>query len=551
MLEKKIVAIIALLVLSAGTARAKELELTGRASVSVSASDPQSIRAMAINEAKRNAVISGVTKIIGPEAAKTPKVSSQVQSIVDQIRDEKIIDTKGQRVGEAYEMSVTLVVDDKDFRTLISDAGIAANTAATRAMSILGIMDEFVTIGRDLRAPLEELTEFKAEKGSSFRDKSVAAQAAASASSAKASYAASLDARSASSSKSSGAYDGKVDASGRMSAAASNGTAAYGTSREGRLSARESAAFSGQSSSAGSVKAAEVASSSSTSAQSRSALSAKNVASEDHDNVYYKKLVKYQPQNKGPEKVSQTYNALAGQLQDYDLRMIDNDLFRSKYFKDKPITIEQLQNSEELVKYVGFAKKEANADFFMVGTSIIVDSGINPNTGQLECTAVVTMKTFSTVNAESIASETVSESSSGRNLQDCAANVAKKIAAVGGPVMGARIQDYWKRRATYGREYILTLTGSSLPLMLRTIFSKAIKGTVGVESMVQRASTDKEHQIVVTYKGEDPLDQAVAMELSANPAFSSLDSRTDGNQITLCMGPCVAAVADTGKGKKK
>jgi hypothetical protein len=536
---------------------AKELEMYGSATVPATG-DAQSIRSIATKAAKRQAVVAGLNRVIGPEASNDPKVADKVQAIVDQISDSRIVDSKGSKIGSDYEMKVTLIMDDKEFRSLISDAGIASNTATTRSFAILAVMDEFLTTPKDLKAPLSELTEFHSEKGQSFKDKSINAKASANASASSSSSASSVDARSssavdaraASSAKSKGSYNSNLAASDQAAVAGSardsDGSASFGASGEGRVSASESAKFSGERSSSGSykgstsgsLKASEAQSASAVASQRSSAVSAKNVASEEHDNVSYRKLVNYQPQNTSPEKTSQTYNALMGQLQDYDLRVVDNDMFRSKYFKSKPITIEQMQNSEELSKYVSFAKKDANADFFMVGTSIIIDEGKNASTGESVCTGVATVKTYSTVNAESIASETISESAAGRSVNDCAGNLAKKLALVGGPLIGAKVQEYWKKRSTYGREFILTLTGTALPLMVKTSFTKALKSVPGVEGNVQRASTDKEMQIVVTYKGTDPLDQAVSEALSSNPIFASLDSKTEGNQILLCLGPC-------------
>jgi hypothetical protein len=546
-----------LALLLAGTIQAKEIELNGRGSAPATG-DVQTIKLMATKAAKRQAVIAGLNRIIGPEASSEQKVLSKIQAIVDQINDSLIVESKGARVGNDYEMTVKLIIDDKEFRSLISDAGIAANTSAVRSYAILAVMDEFLTSPKDLRAPLEELVEFHAEKGQSFRDKSTSARTSSSASAVSASSASTIDARasssidakSASNARASGSASSNFDGSGRSSVAGSardsSGSASFAGSQEGRLSAANSAQFSGERSSSGSlkansaesIKASSAQSASAASSQNSSAVSAKNVSAEEHDNVSYKKLVKYQPQNTGPEKTSQTYNALMGQLQDYDLRVVDNDMFRSKYFKSKPMTIERMQDSEELAKYVSFAKKDANADFFMVGTSIIVDQGKNSSTGETECTGVATVKTYSTVNGESIASETVSESSAGRNVNDCAGNLAKKLAAVGGPIIGSRVQEYWKKRSTYGREFVLTLTGTPLSLMVKTAFNKTLKTVAGVEGSVQRVANDKEMQIVVTYKGTDPLDQVLAEALSGNPAFSTLDSLTDGNQITLCMGPC-------------
>ena len=540
-----------------GVVSAKEIEIVARGAFPLSAGNPQTVKSMAFKDAKKKAVIAGINKINGPDSTKDPKVQEKIQSIVDQI-DDGLYKQKGQTVGDDYEISVTLTIDDKVFKTLIIDAGIAANTETVRSFQILAVMDEFFTTPTDLKAPLEELEEFSSEKGKSLKDKSITAKSTKQASAASSNSASSVDARTSSSGKASGSYDSKLDANGRSSVAAS-GQDGYGASssiagsRSGSISARDKGEYSAEQKNTASYKEANAISQSADSAKSDSAISAKNIASEEHDNVHYKKLIKYQPQNRGPEKTSLTYNALKGQFQDYDLKVLDNDMFRSKYFKNKPITIEQMENSVELSKYVAFAKTDAKADFFMVGSSIIIDSGINAATGENTCTGVMTVKTYSTVSSEDIASATVSERASGTNANDCAGKAAMKLAEVGGPIISSRIQEYWKRRNASGREYVVTLTGQNLTLMSRMAFSKAVKGVPGVDGVTQRTSGDKEYQLVVVYKGSDPLDQSVAMNLAANPGFSTLDSRTEGDQIFLCMGPCAKPVVEAApvKGKKK
>lgn len=488
MAHRLIVVSAALTFVLAGPASAKELEVIGRASVSLAAEkgnkppDVQDVRARATRAAKRQAAITAIDKILGPGASKDPRVASQVDAIVAQIADERIVDSKASKVGDEYQVTLTLVLDDKEFRTLLSDLGVAINTAAVRGASILTVMDEFVTTPRDLRAPLEELEEYTRRVGGSIDDKSKGSG----------SFAGSA----AQSSQSGGDHDGPRGGGSRHASGSSN------------MAVKGKAAY------------------------------ANDLSMEVHDDVRYKKLVRYQPKDTGPEKVSQAYNALMGQLQDYDLRVLDNEVFRSKHFKDAPLTIEQMQNGAALSRYVAFARAEANADFFMVGNSIIIDSGKNPNTGDEQCTGLVTIKTYSTVDGEAIASETISEAAAGLNPNDCAANVAKKLARVGGPIIGARVQEYWKRRATYGRELVVTLTGAPLSLMQKTLFSKAVKSLPGVEGDAQRLSNGKQLQLVVTYKGSDPLDQALAMQLASNPAFANLDAHTEGNQVFFCMGPC-------------
>jgi hypothetical protein len=543
------------LALAFAPAYAKDFAVNGRGSVSISSGNPQSVRALSLADAKYKAVLNGVNKVNGPDSARDARIGDKLKAILDQIGDEHFVDRHGETVGDAYETSVTLAMDDKEFRTLLIDNGVAANTSTTRSFSILAVMDEFFTTPTDLKAPLEELEEFSHEKGSSFKDKSINAKASKQASASTSSSASMVDARSASSGKASGSYDSRLDASGRTSVAAGArdgyGSASMAGSSSGSVSARDKGEFSAEGKQAASLKAASASSASSASASSSSAVSAKNVAAEDHDNVHYKKLIRYQPQNRGPEKTSQTYNALKGQLQDYDLKVLDNDVFRSKYFKNRPITIEQMQQSEELAKYVDFARADAKADFFMVGSSIIIDSGRNDATGDFRCTGVMTVKTYSTASKEDIASETTSETAAGINPNDCAGNLAKKLAATGGAVVSNRVQEYWKRRNAYGREFIVTLQGSGLADAATRGLFKSVKAIEGVEKTTLRSQSDNEYQLVVVYKGEafkDELDD----KLDAIPSYAARRSRVEGDQITICMSSCApAASAAPAKGKKK
>jgi hypothetical protein len=482
---------ISLLLVLASPARGKELEVRGRATVSA-AGDPLAVRAAGEREARRRAIVIAIEKILGPDAARDPRVANKVEAIDEQVPDDRVVDKKTARVGDAFEVTVTLVLDDKEFRALMSNAGIAAGGSTARSYAILAVIDEFLTTATDLKAPLEELEEYSREKGGQRSQRS---------------------------------------ASSTASASSSADSAAGATVVGGRRSSGSAEVV------VAGMHAAKAASrSSSSSASTESA----RLDEENHDDIRYKRLIRYQPRNVAPEKVSQTYAAFVGQLQDYDLRVLDNELFRAQFLKDKPLTLEQLQASGELARYVAAAKAEANADFFMVGTAIIVDAGRNVNTGETECTGVVTVRTYSTTTGESVASETFSEASCGRNVDECSGNLARKLGSVGGPVLGAKLHEYWKRRSTYGRELTLTLKGKSLPLMVRAAFGRAVKAVPGVEHDVQRACGDTLCQVVVTYKGSEPIEQALANALSANTAFAALDARTDGPNVLLCMGPCTA-----------
>lgn len=465
----------------ATAASAGEISTIGRASVPVS-NDAAAVRAAATAQARKAAVTAAVEKVLGPGASRDPRVAGKLDAVVAQVADESYVDTKASTAAGQYSLAVTLVVDDKAFRTLLSDLGIATGTATARGASILAIMDEFVTTARDLNAPLEELTAYRRDSGTTFRDKSKGSASQSSKSTSHDAHSAHVDGWDGAGSDHHQSYDASSDSS--------------------NVNVKH------------------------------------DVASAEHDNESYVRLVKYQPKNTGPEKTSQTWNAIAGQLQDYDLRLLDNDVFRSKYFRNHPMTLDQLTNGASLQSYVRSAKSDMKADFFLVGTSVIIDAGKNGSTGDQECTGVVSVKTYSTVDGESIASETISDVTSGRNLDDCAANLSRKLARIAGPIVGARVQEYWKRRDTYGREVVLTLKGLNLPLKTKAAFVKAVKGTPGIEGDTQRVSDANLLQLVVSYKGADPLDQALALQLAELKDFDALDSRTEGNQVILCLGPC-------------
>lgn len=486
------------LTMTAACALAKDFEVTGSGSAAIASGNPQTVRALSLKAAKVQAVVAGINRINGADSTRDAKVAAKVPAIVDQIPDERFVNRRSQAIGDQYETSVTLLMDDKDFRTLLLDAGIAANDTTARSFTILAVMDEYLTTPRDLRAPLEELEEFSSDHSASFRGRSSSARSSR-------------------------------DASANVSASAAR---VGGYDGEG--------AYRG---SAASVDA-------SASVSSNSERSSESVAAQERDKVRYKRLVRYQPQNRGPEKTSLTYGALKGQLQDYDLKVLDNDMFKSTYFKNKPVTIEQLQNSAELARYVGFARHDAKADFFMLGTSVIVDSGRSDTTGEFLCTGVLTLKTFSTASGEDIASETTSETAAGTNANDCAAAVAKKMAAVGGPVISARVQEYWKRRSMYGREYLVTLQGSALPDAATRGLLKSVKGIAGVEKATLRSQTDSEYELVVVYKG-DGLKDALDDQLDALPAFAARRSRVEADRITICLNGCMTAPAGVAKGKRK
>lgn len=438
--------------------------------------------------AKRNAVLAALDRVVGAGAKNDPSIQQSLDDLVVQVGENVFYDVTPDAIANEYRVSVTLRMDDKELRALISDLGLAINTNTVRAQSMLVMMDEFFTASTNLQAPLEELEEFNYDAGASYRERERASTAS----------------------------NARISASNRASAGII-ATDMYG----GRAAA--AAASSSQSLSA--------------SGSNRSNYS-QDVDAKSHERASYKRLVKYQPRNVGPDRANYTFNEFKGQMTDYDIRIIDNTLFRSKYFGNKPITIDRLENSAELANYVSYARNEASADYMLIGTSVIYDAGVDPSTGMRACTGVATTKNFSTKTGEDIGSATQSGTAVGSTSDDCRARLAGKLATNLAGQVGKRVQDYFKRRNMYGSEFTIRLVGANLPLSTRVAFSEGLKSISGLENQVQRQASTNKLEIVASYRGSQPIDQAVASALGRDPRFGNLDAVMDGGTVIFCMSSC-------------
>jgi hypothetical protein len=534
--------------LAVTSAYAGELSVQGTGSALIKGRDAQSVRATATAQAKRQATIVAINRVLGADSTDNPAVAAKIDVIASQVRIDQIVDTTAQTVDGAFQVTVSLSLDDDEFRKLLTDNGVAVNADTVRSHSILAVIDEYWTNRTNYQVPLQDLTEYSRQTGDSYSDKSRAGASRSSASAAAAASQSSERGASASYSASNGSFDSgssghmQGSQSANMSGASPDGEFSGSGNRSGSASFadHDQGRFSGQDSNSGSFSASNASASASARSARASSFDNHNVSAEDHDNVSYKHLVVYQPPSAQQQKISQTYNALTAQLGDYDLSVLDNDVFKSRYFGDHPITFDQLADGGGLDRYVSFARTDANADYLMVGAAVIIDEGLSPSIGEETCTGVLTVKAYSTRDSQIIASGSVSEAASGASFDSCAANASKKIAASAGQLVGAKIQDYWKLRTMYGQQYVVTLRGGSIPLMVHAQFSAALKTLPGVESSVERISNAQELQYVVSYKGSDSIPVALATALAPSPAFASLDGQADGEQITMCLGRCPA-----------
>lgn len=491
--------------------------------------DIATTRAESMRMAKREAVVAAINKVNGPTSSNDPKVQAAIDNIAVQIGDEMIADQSSSKdAANNFVTKITLRMDDLFFRQQIQAQGIASTVS--RSFPIMVVMDEFFTTATDHTKPLREVIEFSSDKTKTF-----AASASESAS-----------ASDSDSSSTKVNYDNQAsnnyNADGSMKASSSGSVRAnvYGegsVAASGSRSAAASYSASGASSSheKGSLDAQSASSSSSASSSDA------HVFDQQKDVLNYKKLVEYQPQNVGPDKQNYTYTALLREATKYDLNLLDNDLFKSKYFTGKPLTMAEMQNSPELARYVE-AARDNKADYFMVGNTIILDNGKNETIGAFVCDGLVTIKSYSTEDGSVLASDTRSESATGSSPDQCRVNVANKLAGFVGSNVGSTIQNYWRQRETYGREYNLLLVSllGDLSEDDKDSFAEAVESIQGLQSkVIERKSTRGEYEVSITYKGDRSISREVGSALKKVEGFEKAGRKVKGTTLRVCLeGPC-------------
>jgi hypothetical protein len=490
---------------------AEEITVSGTGKAAIGA-DIALTREGSLRAAKRAAVLAAVTKLNGSTAANDPKIQAAVEQMVIQIGDDRILDQSNSRdAANNFVTKVTLRLDELEFRKLVQDHGIASTAA--RNAPILIVMDEFFTSKTDHQKPLRESVEYSHDKTATL----------------DASHATSDSSSSASAASSSGAYAGS---SSFAASANSGGTiAGYGGYASGHSSGAAS----------GAVREKSSSSSDSNSQAASASSSDDKLFAQKKDVVNFRKLVEYQPQNVGPEKNSYTYAALVREANKFDLSLIDNDLFRKKYFTGKALTLDELQNSSELPRYVA-AARDNKADYFMTGNTVIIDNGLSPATGTYVCDGLVTLKAYSTEDGAILATDARSESASGNSPDQCRVNVANKLAGFVGTTLGSTIQNFWRQREEYGREYnvhLVSLLGS-LSDDDKDAFAEALEKMDGVKSkVIDRKSTRTEYEVALTYKGDKSISREIGSALKKVAAFKAVGRRVDGTTIKVCLeGPC-------------
>jgi hypothetical protein len=548
--EQRYLYIIVLLLLVCFSSYAMGLESQpfsgeGRALIT---SDPSEVQYKAKNEATIEALKMALRRILGPDALNDSRVQQRLKDIASQLSAYKIKQTfSSRREGNDYVVNTELTVDESKLQKLISDMGIAINTAAVRSNRFLTIMDEYFTTPSDLEAvvPLREETVYQYDSDSKFNEKEGTSKkdTEAKASSNKDQGSTSVSAKG----QSTGSISAKQQASGSFTGRQEDSGSASGrggySGAEGSIYGKTNANYASKGSvdAKGSQKGSLDAkydekqsldvkddrknSQDSASLKKSSYDHSRNTDSSDSVHESYRHIKEYQLKADPSEK-RYTLASLQSSFQSYDIRSLDGDLFKSKYF-GKKITIDQLNNSDQLAKFAQFAKSDA--DYFAIGTSTIISNGRSENTGSHLCDGEVEMKVYSTKDGESIASETFSESAVGDSPDQCRANVAKKIGKKLGDAIASKIQESSKKRQIYGGEYTLFLRGNFTG-PVKASFTRRFSQIQGVTRAMQRNAAGNEIEFVISYNGQaDGLVDSVYTAMSG--AFDNFNYQIAGNQI--------------------
>lgn len=504
----------------------------GEGRTPVGAGDAASIRNAAKQEALRDAVIKAIKDATALDASDS-RHAAIVHEVAKQLREVRVIEEV--REGADFVTRIDAHVDRRQIKNAIR--GTELDKLNDRSFSILMLVDEFVTNSRDLKVPLRELTEYSYDAGASYKDKTRAASASSSSSSAAMAASSSVNASRASASQVAGAANSAVAVQDYNGAGA----------------AASSSSFRGQSASAASYRSNDsVAASASSKSASASSYQA-NVDAQSHEKASYRKLVEYQDTSK-PIANSVFLSSFGGSLRDYDLRLLDSSITRSKFFGDRKITLATLGSSAEMAKFAEFARK-SNADFLMVGSSTVIAGEINPATGMQSCSVTAEVKVFATAGSEQISSAAQSTEAAGRNIEDCSAKASTKIASMLAPEFANRTLGYWADRAARGRQYTVEFKGAGLNFPLRMAFAKALREIPDATDVETKENSDAGVRATVTIKGKSSAMEQVFGAVSSQPAFAgrNLDGAEMGETLVLCLNSCAApapAATSVARGKK-
>lgn len=477
---------------------AEMMKANGEATVAINKKDPTATRNQAFNLAKADAVTTFIKKINGPQAFQDAE--PHLADIVKQVDNSYVFNRGSQSTKSDLTTSVSIEMDEQEFRNILNDYGLSKKNSRTSPIMI--VMDEYFGIPRDNSKPVKEFTSFFSDRSYSYNEK------------------ASYDAKESARASESSAYSSK----GRSASGSGYAYGNYYGAGAGASSRSASHNNSAKASSSASYNASESA--------------RYNQSERQNDIQSFVNYVEYQTPATKPERENQTLDSISRAASKYDLRLMDSDLFRSRYLKGKSMSIQQLLGDAELAKLATAARQE-KADWFMVGSSHIYDRGRSSTTGQFVCDGAVSFKIYSVDDGTLMGGDTRTESATAATTDSCRTNVARKLGEMTLSEIGPQILAYSKNRSMYGKEitiFVKSVSGS-VPTRLGDDLYVALDELKGAENIEIRTQDGKLVEMTMIYKNDKPLTAELARSLrNVSPMLSAAERIQVGNTLTLCIG---------------
>src|SRR5690606_14335598 len=138
--------------------------------------DANAVRAQAEALAKADVVRAFARQVLGAErmGELTPEM---VDQLAVQIRNDMIVDRSSERVGNAFNVTLSASIDRQWFQSALDDLGLASSSRRSggQQQRIVIMIDEAIGVAPDCSQPAEIVTEYERDSGSSFSDKSALA----------------------------------------------------------------------------------------------------------------------------------------------------------------------------------------------------------------------------------------------------------------------------------------------------------------------------------------------------------------------------------------
>lgn len=150
-----------------GLSHAEMIKANGEGSSPIHKKDAIATRNQAFNQAKTDAVISLIKKVNGPQAMQDAE--QHLADIVKQVDNTYVFNRGSQSNNNELITSVSIEMDDQEFRNILNDLGLSKKNSRTSPIMI--VMDEYFGVPRDNSKPVKEFTSFYSDKSYAYDEK--------------------------------------------------------------------------------------------------------------------------------------------------------------------------------------------------------------------------------------------------------------------------------------------------------------------------------------------------------------------------------------------